>query len=212
VASPVIARCGKASFREAALFTHRGLSGPAILQISSYWQNGEAIGIDFLPDEAEGWLLAMKREQPRASLRKVLSARLPDRLADALCERLGMTGDLGNLSDRVLSAAAARLSGWLFHPNGSEGFAKAEVTVGGISTAELSSKTMEAKRARSLCHRRGRRCDRMAGRVQFPVGLGERGRGGSGDLKAWEAAGADFQQKSRAGLSGAAHCTRSRLG
>ncbi|WP_018075741.1 NAD(P)/FAD-dependent oxidoreductase [Novosphingobium nitrogenifigens] len=150
VASPVIARCGKASFREAALFTHRGLSGPAILQISSYWQNGEAIGIDFLPDEAEGWLLAMKREQPRASLRKVLSARLPDRLADALCERLGMTGDLGNLSDRVLSAAAARLSGWLFHPNGSEGFAKAEVTVGGISTAELSSKTMEAKRVPGL--------------------------------------------------------------
>jgi predicted Rossmann fold flavoprotein len=150
VAAEVVARCGKAAFREAALFTHRGLSGPAILQISSYWRHGDAIAIDFLPEREEGWLLARKRETPRATLRGLLREALPDRLADTLADRLGLEGMVGRLSDAALAHAEALLSGWRFTPNGSEGFAKAEVTIGGISTAELSSKTMEAKRLRGL--------------------------------------------------------------
>jgi len=145
VSAPVIARCGKTSFREAALFTHRGLSGPAILQISSYWRHGEAIGIDFLPDHPRDWLLAAKRQRPRVTLRKLLGEVLAERLAVALGEAIGIGGDLGNVPDKVLAQAQARLADWRFLPNGSEGFAKAEVTAGGISTAGLSSRTMEAK-------------------------------------------------------------------
>ena len=146
VSADVTARFGKTAFREAALFTHRGLSGPAILQISSYWQRGEPLGIDLLPDHPHGWLQQAKRERPRTTLRKLLGEALPDRLAMTLSEQLGLPGELGNMSDRALNAAEARLGDWQFNPTGSEGYAKAEVTAGGISTAELSSKTMEARR------------------------------------------------------------------
>ena len=148
VATEVVAKCGKAAFREAALFTHRGLSGPAILQVSSYWQRGEAVRIDYLPDQPQGWLLEAKRSQPRSALRRMLP--LPERLATTLADRLGVTGELGNQPDKVLRAAEERLRDWHFSPNGSEGFAKAEVTAGGISTAELSSQTMEAKKVPGL--------------------------------------------------------------
>lgn len=148
VATEVIAKCGKAAFREAALFTHRGLSGPAILQVSSYWQRGEDVRIDYLPDQPQGWLLEAKRSQPRSALRRVLP--LPERLATTLAERLRMAGELGNQPDKALRAAEQRLHDWHFTPNGSEGFAKAEVTAGGISTAELSSQTMEAKKVPGL--------------------------------------------------------------
>ncbi|MFM5955523.1 MAG: NAD(P)/FAD-dependent oxidoreductase [Novosphingobium sp.] len=148
VSAEVVARCGKAAFREAALFTHRGLSGPAILQISSYWQRGEAVQIDFLPDARPGWLIEAKRAQPRLAVRKALP--LPERLATTLTERLGLTGELGNQSDKVLRGAEERLRGWSFDPTGSEGFAKAEVTAGGIDTAGLSSRTMEAARVPGL--------------------------------------------------------------
>jgi predicted Rossmann fold flavoprotein len=150
VSTEVIVRCGKAEFREAALFTHRGLSGPAILQISSYWRHGDGIGIDFLPDQRAGWLLDTKRASPRATLRRLLRDALPERLADTLCAQLGTDGDLGNLSDRALIAAQTRLADWRFTPNGSEGYAKAEVAAGGISTADLSSQTMEARRVPGL--------------------------------------------------------------
>ena len=150
VATPVEARCGKASFREAALFTHRGLSGPAILQISSYWQRGGPVEIDFLPDAGDGWLIAAKHANPRATSRSALRDALPQRLADALADRLQFDGPLGNAKDAELRTAEAKLAAWRFHPSGTEGFAKAEVTVGGISTAELSSKTMEAKRVPGL--------------------------------------------------------------
>jgi predicted Rossmann fold flavoprotein len=150
VSTPVIARHGKTSFREAALLTHRGLSGPAILQISSYWRHGDSINIDFLPDAPSGWLTEAKRAKPRASISATLRAHLPDRLADALAERLALSGDLGNLPDRKLEDAQRRLAAWSFTPNGTEGFAKAEVTIGGISTAELSSQTMEARRVPGL--------------------------------------------------------------
>ncbi len=145
VASEVVARAGKTRFREAALFTHRGLSGPAILQVSSYWRHGEAIGIDFLPDCAPDWLVTLKRSAPRTSPRRALGQHLPDRLAETLAERLALPAELGAATDKLLAAAQGRLADWTFHPNGSEGYAKAEVTVGGVSTAGLSSRTMEAK-------------------------------------------------------------------
>jgi predicted Rossmann fold flavoprotein len=150
VSSEVVARCGKTAFREAALLTHRGLSGPVILQISSYWRHGEQIGIDYLPDHAPGWLIDAKRHNPRTTLRRQLRDALPERLATTLADQLGLEGDLGNVPDRALAAAQARLADWRFTPNGSEGYAKAEVAAGGISTADLSSKTMEARRMPGL--------------------------------------------------------------
>ncbi|KLE35136.1 NAD(P)/FAD-dependent oxidoreductase [Aurantiacibacter luteus] len=150
VAAEVEARAGKATFREAALFTHRGMSGPAILQASSYWRPGEPVTIRFLPDLQPGWLLDLKRSAPGQHLRTVLRGELPDRLADVLAEQLGCAGDLGNVPDKALRAAEERLRGWTFHPNGTEGFAKAEVTVGGIATGELSSQTMEARKMPGL--------------------------------------------------------------
>ena len=150
VAAEVVARAGKVAFREAALFTHRGLSGPAILQVSSYWRHGTPIAIDFAPDAPAGWLAEAKRRQPRAGLRRTLGAVLPGRLADALAERLALPQELGNIADRRLLDAERQLAGWSFAPNGTEGFAKAEVTAGGISTAELSSQTMAARRVPGL--------------------------------------------------------------
>src|SRR5688572_6308752 len=116
VATEVIARCGPAMFREAALFTHRGLSGPAILQISSFWRRGSTIEIDFLPDAPGGWLRQAKQHNPRATLRNTLRAALPDRLADALSDRLGLEGPLANTTDAALQGAEARLAGWPFRP------------------------------------------------------------------------------------------------
>ena len=150
VSSEVVARAGTGSFREAALFTHRGLSGPAILQVSSYWRHGDTVTVDFLPDLPRGWLRQAKRDDPRISLRQLLRRSLPDRLAETLSDQIGLTGDLGSMADRSLDAAERRLADWQFTPNGSEGFAKAEVTIGGISTADLSSQTMQSKRVPGL--------------------------------------------------------------
>jgi len=144
VAAEVIARCGAGAFREAALFTHKGLSGPAILQVSSYWRRGEPVAIDFLPSAPDGVLAAAKRARPRIRFGALLASLLPARLAETLAERLGLAGDLGNLPDRRLAEAERALRDWRFTPNGTEGFAKAEVTAGGIATAGLSSRTMEA--------------------------------------------------------------------
>lgn len=150
VAAPVRARAGKAEFAEAALFTHKGLSGPAILQVSSYWRHGDPVAISFLPDAATDWLVDAKRDRPKATLRTLLRERLPARLADALTDRLGLDRELGNLSDRDLRRAQGQLSDWKFTPNGTEGYAKAEVTAGGIATGELSSRTMEAAKVPGL--------------------------------------------------------------
>lgn len=150
VSAPVQARAGKTAFDEAALFTHKGLSGPAILQVSSYWRHGEEVGIKFLPQADAEWLIELKRDRPRASLKSVLREHLPDRLADALADRLGIERELGNVSDKELRKAGTQLGDWRFSPTGTEGFAKAEVTIGGISTSELSSKTMEAKKVPGL--------------------------------------------------------------
>jgi hypothetical protein len=150
VSAEVVASAGEGKFREAALFTHRGLSGPAILQISSYWRHGDPVTVDFLPDFSSGWLRQAKRSEPRITLRRLLGRTLPDRLAETLSDQLGMAAELGNTSDRALGAGEHRLANWQFMPNGSEGFAKAEVTIGGISTAELSSQTMMSKRVPGL--------------------------------------------------------------
>jgi predicted Rossmann fold flavoprotein len=151
VAAPTRVRCGKTMFEEASLFTHRGLSGPAILQISSYWRHGENIAIDFLPGEdAAQMLLAAKRVTPRATVRSVLASRLPARLAEALTGRINLGGNLADQPDRALVAAGKRLSDWHFTPNGTEGFAKAEVTIGGVDTDGLDQRTMAAKHLSGL--------------------------------------------------------------
>jgi len=150
VSAPVVASANKANFAEAALFTHRGLSGPAILQVSSYWKPGDAVSINFLPDHSEGWLLEAKRLKPRATLRSVLREVLSDRLADILADKIALSTELGNAPAAKLREAEARLSRWIFQPNGSEGFAKAELTIGGISTAELSSTPMESQKIPGL--------------------------------------------------------------
>jgi predicted Rossmann fold flavoprotein len=146
VALDSVARTGRASFREALLFTHRGLSGPAILQASSYWAPGEALLLDLLPEEDAGaWLRAGKRARPRAEPRTLLAERLPQRLAAALAAQHLPPKPLAEVPDRALDALAALLKGWRLEPAGTEGFAKAEVTAGGIDTAGLSSRSMEAK-------------------------------------------------------------------
>jgi predicted Rossmann fold flavoprotein len=145
VSVDAVVGCGGESFRENILFTHRGLSGPAILQISSYWRPGETISIDLLPNlDAATHLKERKRARPRAELASVLSEILPTRLAHAISAS-GPHGPIANHSDDSLSAVARKLKNWMLAPTTSEGWAKAEVTVGGIDTAALSSKTMEAR-------------------------------------------------------------------
>ncbi len=137
--------CGKTRFREAILFTHRGLSGPAILQISSYWRAGQPVTIDLLPDhDPAALLLDSKRRRPKSAVQTVLADVLPARLAQALAAAHLPVVELANVPDKALTAFAARLSAWRFLPAGTEGYAKAEVTRGGIDTAGLSSKTMAA--------------------------------------------------------------------
>ena len=151
VAVDSVARLGKTAFREASLFTHRGLSGPAILQISSYWRHGDTIRLDLLPDcDAAQLLTEGKRARPKAEPRTLLREKLPDRLADALADRLNLSGPLHEQRDQQLSEAGRTLNGWPFTPNGSEGFAKAEVTIGGVSTDGLDQKTLAAKKVPGL--------------------------------------------------------------
>jgi predicted Rossmann fold flavoprotein len=147
VSLDVVASLGRTRFREAMLFTHRGLSGPAILQISSYWHQGQEIAIDLLPDrDAATFLKGRKQLRPKAELRNIVADLMPDRLAQALAPE----GVIGERRDRDLEALAAELKRWHVTPTGTEGYAKAEVTVGGIDTAELSSKTMEARKVPGL--------------------------------------------------------------
>ncbi len=150
VATETIVKIGKTAFREASLFTHKGLSGPAILQISSYWKNGSPISVDFLPTRTGEWFLANKRNKPKTKFNALLSSALPERLAETLSDKLGLSGPIGDLGDKALAAAEFAMQNWQFNPRGTEGFAKAEVTVGGVSTDELSSKTMESKKVAGL--------------------------------------------------------------
>ncbi|MEM7068498.1 MAG: NAD(P)/FAD-dependent oxidoreductase [Pseudomonadota bacterium] len=151
VATDTVVRTDKQSFREASLFTHKGLSGPAILQISSYWKPGSPISVNFLPDQNMDWLLEARKASPKAKLKSALNTRLPERLAETLSAKLDSSGkNLADFKDKDLTKFGEALTAWPFNPNGTEGFAKAEVTSGGISTDELSSKTMESKRVPGL--------------------------------------------------------------
>jgi len=146
-----VVSCGRHRFRENILFTHRGLSGPAILQVSSYWREGETLSIDLSPAlEAERFLKDRKRIRPRAELRSVLAEVLPTRLAHALADTASLDGPMANLPDRSLAAIAGLLKRWPVRPAETDGWSKAEVTVGGVDTAGLSSKTMEARKVPGL--------------------------------------------------------------
>lgn len=149
VAATVRAKFGNREFDERMLFTHRGLSGPAILQISSYWRPGQPLRIDLTPGQDVGEaLLADKRAGSRALPRTALAPYLPERLAGAWAA--GLERPLYQMPDAALRELGEGLRHWEFTPAGTEGFDKAEVTAGGVDTGELSSKTMEARRAPGL--------------------------------------------------------------
>jgi predicted Rossmann fold flavoprotein len=142
-----------ARFREALLFTHRGLSGPAILQVSTYWSPGGEIVLDLLPDtDVAGALKAARQANPRQMTQTALAAAgLPARLADKIAARAGIgEARLADCSDEKLQAVAAAVKNWCVKPNGSEGYRTAEVTLGGVDTDDLSSKTFEAKKVPGL--------------------------------------------------------------
>jgi predicted Rossmann fold flavoprotein len=136
----------KTSFAEGLLFTHRGLSGPSILQISSYWDEGESIVVNLLPTIDVLELLKNNRdENPKQDIQNILSSYLPKRLVIAICDNVNVHGRLADLSNKALEFIATHINEWNVTPNGSEGYRTAEVTLGGVNTNELSSKTMESK-------------------------------------------------------------------
>jgi hypothetical protein len=144
VAADIAASAGAARFREAALFTHRGLSGPAILQASSYWREGDTICIDWLPSCDHDWLPERKRARPRAQLKTILSEVLSERLAATLAGPLPESA-IGDMKDGTLRDITRTLKAFALTPVASEGYAKAEVTVGGVDTDALSQQTMECR-------------------------------------------------------------------
>ena len=145
VSAEVVARCGRSAFREGMVFTHRGLSGPAILQVSSAWREGMTVTLDLAPQAPAGFLLSRKRARPKAGLRGILAELLPQRLADAFLPEALAGPPAGELPDRALAALEAGMRCWQVQPSGTEGYAKAEVTLGGISTGGLSQRTMAAR-------------------------------------------------------------------
>ena len=151
VALPVEARCNGAAFRNFMLLTHRGVSGPAILQVSSYWQPGDDLRLDLLPGEdAQAWLLAQRAERPGAELRSALADRMPKRFAQRLCEHWLGSKPLRHYRDADLRTIADALSDWPLVASGTEGYRTAEVTLGGVDTDELSSSTMQSRRVPGL--------------------------------------------------------------
>ncbi|TAA60624.1 NAD(P)/FAD-dependent oxidoreductase [Shinella sp. JR1-6] len=151
VAVDVVARHGKTEFREAALFTHRGLSGPAILQISSYWREGEEIALTLCPDvDFATVIAAARRENGRQAVQTVLAEHMPKKLAQLLVTELGIDGPLAEQPGRRIDALLQRLRDWRLRPPGSEGYRTAEVTLGGVDTAFLDSRSMAAKAVSGL--------------------------------------------------------------
>lgn len=137
---------GKTSFAEGFLFTHRGLSGPSILQISSYWRDGDDITVDLAPGEEVFQALKDKKQSmAKQEVQTALSEILPKRLADDICEHQNIAGRLADLPDKKLQSLGEAVNNWRVKPSGSEGYRTAEVTLGGVDTNDLSSKTMEAK-------------------------------------------------------------------
>jgi predicted Rossmann fold flavoprotein len=151
VALPIEARCNGASFRNFMLITHRGISGPAILQISSYWNPGDDLRLDLLPDvDAFAWLQAQKSERADAELKTVLGERLPKRFAQRLCEHWLPNKPLRQYRETELREIAAQLADWPLIASGTEGYRTAEVTLGGVDTDEISSTTMQSRRVAGL--------------------------------------------------------------
>ncbi|MBK0056624.1 NAD(P)/FAD-dependent oxidoreductase [Stenotrophomonas sp. S39] len=151
VALPIEARCNGKHFQNFMLLTHRGVSGPAILQISSFWQPGDALELDLLPgQDATEWLRQMKRDRPAAELRTVLAEVLPKRLAQRLCEHWLPDRPVRQLDEPVLRQAGQLLGAFPLVASGTEGYRTAEVTLGGVDTAEVSSATLESKRVPGL--------------------------------------------------------------
>jgi predicted Rossmann fold flavoprotein len=151
VAVDVRVTSGGTGFEEAMLFTHRGLSGPAILQISSYWREGGEIRIDMAPGvDLFEQLRHARATQSRQAPQTVLAGRLPKRLAQLICETEGAAGNMADASDKLLRRLAEAVRAWRIKPVGSEGYRTAEVTLGGVDTQGLDSRTMEAKAVRGL--------------------------------------------------------------
>ena len=143
---PAEIRHGRTAFREALLFTHRGLSGPSILQISSYWREGDEITLAIEPDlDIAAALKTGRKANGRQAAQTVLAEILPKRLAQFFVESRGITGHLADLSDKAIDSLAGSIQNWTVRPAGSEGYRTAEVTLGGVDTSELDSKTMQAK-------------------------------------------------------------------
>ncbi|TYB82748.1 NAD(P)/FAD-dependent oxidoreductase [Maritimibacter fusiformis] len=146
VSTPVIASNARASFAESLLFTHRGLSGPAILQLSSYWREGEAISIDLIPGIAlADSLRAQRQREGKRAITTHLAHHLPTRLVEALTPELGLTGNLADHSDKRLMQIETALKNRTLTPTGSEGYRTAEVTLGGVATEGLDSQSMMSK-------------------------------------------------------------------
>jgi len=146
VSVEAIVGCGKTFFDEALLFTHRGLSGPAILQISSYWREGHDIVIDLAPGaDVLAALKKLRGDHPRQEMATALTDLLPKRLARTIADTVGGPERIADFPDRQLVNVAAAVKQWRVKPNGTEGYRTAEVTLGGVDTAELSSKTFEAR-------------------------------------------------------------------
>ncbi|MBO9664088.1 NAD(P)/FAD-dependent oxidoreductase [Dokdonella sp.] len=151
VSFPVEARCNGTSFRNAMLITHRGVSGPAILQISSYWTPGDELRLDLLPGlDAFDWLRAQQAERPAAELRTVFADALPKRYAQRLCEIAFASKPMRQYREAELRDIAAQLADWPVVASGTEGYRTAEVTLGGVDTNELSSSTMQSRHVPGL--------------------------------------------------------------
>ena len=146
IAVEASASCRGTTFRENLLFTHRGLSGPVILQISSYWQPGDQVTINLLPDtDAAAWLLEQRHAKPQQQLWPLLKTKLPNRVVDILAADWFANSKLGSLTPHGITQVGQRLNHWPFMAGGTEGYRTAEVTLGGIDTNQVSSKTFEVK-------------------------------------------------------------------
>ena len=146
-----IVTTGKTSFREGLLFTHRGLSGPSVLQISSYWKPETSITINLCPDMDLYNFLKEQKEKSKQDIANIFNqTALPKRLSDAILLELGISGKIAEMSDKNLRKLSDRINNWQIIPSGTEGYRTAEVTLGGVDTSEISSKTMEAKKQKGL--------------------------------------------------------------
>lgn len=151
IAVNAIVKIGKISFAEAILFTHKGLSGPAILQISSYFKKGDEVLINMAPHlDVFAKLLEEKKNKPKQEIQNILANILPKRLAEYIAQKNNCVGNLADLSNQKLKEIASSINAWSVAPSGTEGFAKAEVTMGGVDVDEISSKTFECKKVAGL--------------------------------------------------------------